>query len=257
MYAKSYQVDENNIPDLTGKTAIITGANSGIGYEHTLELAKHNCKIIMACRDVSKGETARQQILNASPNTNKDNLVVELLDLSNFNSVHFFCDKIKKHYASLSLLVNNAGALNLPYKKTQDGNETTFQTNYLGHVLLTNLLYPLLNKDGHARIVEVTSNSHVLGNINFDNLNSEQFYNKTDAYPNSKLAGLIFSFELNRRIIAANHSVISVAAHPGYAETHILSNNPGCMQNFIFKLGNSILAQSAERGAIPILSMPA
>lgn len=242
----------DNIPDLTGKRAIVTGANSGIGFVTALELAKHGCQVVMACRNLEKGEIAKQKILEVAPDAK---CVVAKLDLADFSSVKQFAMDIKSSYDTISILVNNGGVLGIPYSTTKDGNETVIQTNYLSHFLLAKELLPLLSASGDARIIQVASNTHHAGKINLDDLNGEKHYSKSEAYPNSNLARLLFAFELNRRLQDSNLPIISVAAHPGYAHTDILTheNTGNSVQRAFFKLGNTLLAQSKEQGALPIL----
>lgn len=244
---------QNNIPDLSGKVAIVTGANSGLGLHATQQLAKHGCLVVMACRDLKKAECAKQSILEQVPQAK---LIILQLDLADLSSVANFVDNFKNAYP-LSLLLNNAGVMNLPFGKTQDGFEMHFGINHLGHFALTGLLLPLLLADTNARVVTVSSIWHRWGHINFGNLQSERKYSPRGAYSNSKLANLLFAFELNRRIQNASDKLISVAAHPGYADTNlqfVAPNMVGSMINkIIYTLGNRLIAQSAAKGALPLL----
>ncbi|MBA3662040.1 MAG: SDR family NAD(P)-dependent oxidoreductase [Gammaproteobacteria bacterium] len=244
-----------DMPDLSGKSAVITGANSGIGFEVACELAKHGCAVVMACRDLEKAKISQQKLLCLVPNAEVD---VALLDISDLSSVRAFAEEFTRHHNSLSLLINNAGVISLPYSKTKDGIETVFATNYLGHFALTNYLFPLLARDTNARILMTSSLYHKQGHLDINNLqSSKDHYNKMQAYANSKIACLLFTEELHRRLEAAHLPIKSVAAHPGWAKTHILlaepeKNHAHC-KKFFFSLGMSLFAQSAEKGAYPVL----
>lgn len=255
-----------DIPNFSGKTAIVTGANSGLGLELTKQLASHGYHVIMACRSQQNAEQAREAILAADNKIHAKLISVEVLDLSKFSSVHEFCANIKKHYRKISLLVNNAGVLGLPYKLTEDGYDTVFQTNYLGAFKLTSLLLPLLKSNEYARVVTVGSLAAHKGKIklvsngdvDFNRLQpDEKHYDKSKAYENSKLAAIMFAVELSRRLQAddeCKNRVESVLAHPGYSKTNILSKGDNsCIARCFFKTGNAVLAQSAEQGVIPVM----
>jgi NAD(P)-dependent dehydrogenase (short-subunit alcohol dehydrogenase family) len=230
------------------KTAIITGANTGIGFETALTLANQGYFVVMACRNVKKGEEARDKIIKLVPEAE---VIVSQLDLTSLKSIENFSETMCS-LKTLSLLVNNAGVCNLPYSLTDDNFETVFQTNYLGHFYLTAKLFPLLLADENARIVEVSSQSHSSGTINFDDLQGKEHYSRLHAYPNSKLAGLLFCFELNRRIQASGLPVISVAANPGYTNTDILLRN-NKITSLFFRCTNALLANTATEGAQSVL----
>lgn len=242
-----------NIPSLTGKVAVVTGANSGLGLQTTLALAKHHCKVIMACRKASKGEQAKIFIQAKIPEAK---LVVETLDLTDFASITQFAQKISV-FPSLSLLVNNAGVMNLPYQTTKAGYERQFATNHLGHFALTGQLLPLLLVEPHSRIVTVSSLWHKYATAQLCHLMTEKDYHPRKAYSNSKLANLLFAFELDRRLQANTSSCISVAAHPGYANTALQFVGPNLTGNrvkkMLYQIGNSVFAQSSQQGALPIL----
>lgn len=245
---------EKDIPDLTGKTAVVTGANTGLGFQIALALAKHGCHVVMACRSVEKGTQAKNEIQKISP---KAHVEVEEMDLASLESIANFSDRIKSRLSHLSLLINNAAVINIPPgSKTKDGFEIIFGTNYFGPFALTAKLFPLLEADGKARIVTVGSGLHKNAEINFENFSGHP-YNRFKAYANSKLADLLFTFELDRRLKANNHTTISLAAHPGYAATSI-SDSRGERPNnalfkFLMKASNSLFAQSAEKSALPTL----
>lgn len=233
-----------NIPDLSGKLALITGANSGLGYETTLALAAKNAEVIMACRNLQKGQAALEQIKAEAPNAK---LVLMQLDLGSLASVRKFAEEVHAKYDHLDLLINNAGIMAPPYGKTADGFETQIGVNHLGHFALTALLLDLLFAAENSRIVNVSSQAHTMGKINFDDLQSEKRYVKWAAYGQSKIANLYFTYELQRKLTAAGKSTISVAAHPGYAATNLQSTSS------FFTWANNFFAQSAEMGALPSL----
>lgn len=254
------------IPNFSGKTAIVTGANSGLGLELTKQLASQGYHVIMACRNQQNAQQAREGILADDASIHTKLISVEVLDLSKFSSVEAFCANIKKHYKKISLLVNNAGVLGLPYQLTEDGYDTVFQTNYLCTVKLTMSLLPLLKNNEHARVVTVGSLAAHKGKIKLDSNGDIDFhrlqpnetnYKKSDAYATSKLAAVMFAVELSKRLQADDESknrVESVLAHPGYAKTNILSKGDNsCITSCFFKTGNAVLAQSAEQGVIPVM----
>jgi len=207
-----------NIPSQKGRIAVVTGANIGLGYETTLALASKECKVIMACRNAKKAEKAKADILQQIPNAD---IEIMKLDLNSLQSVRNFAKAFSEKHNRLDLLINNAGLMIPPLMRTEDGFESQFGVNYLGHFLLTNLLFPIIKKSKNARIVSLSSNAHKQGEIHFDDLNSEKSYSKMKAYNQSKVACLIFAYELQRRLNAAKSSVISVAAHPGVSETNL------------------------------------
>jgi NAD(P)-dependent dehydrogenase (short-subunit alcohol dehydrogenase family) len=238
-----------NIPD-SKETAIITGANSGLGFELACQLAAKGFHVIMACRNVSNGKQAQSQILK----THSDAQVsVEALDLSDFSSIRNFAKRILAQNKALSLLVNNAGIFDVPYSKTKDGNEIVFQTNYLGPFLLTALLFPLLEAANSSRVVAVSSFLASKAKLNLDQLQLDaQSYNKDIVYAHSKLADLLFAVELHRRLQRTGSHVASVAAHPGYASTNIFSHSPSWLRTVMYAIGKAVLAQDASKGIIPI-----
>jgi len=243
-----------NIPDLTHKVALVTGANSGLGYQTTLALARKGAQVIMACRSRQKGEQALAQIKRAVPAAALD---FRELDLGNLQSVRAFAEGVRSAYDRLDLLINNAGVMALPYRETADGFEMQFGVNHLGHFALTGLLLDLLLATPGARVVTVSSLMHRNGRINFDDLQSQKQYSKWAAYGQSKLANLLFAYELQRRLTAVSASTISVATHPGYAATHLQEAGPNMegatLQKQIMDLANKIFAQSAAMGALPTL----
>jgi len=237
------------VPSQEGKIAIVTGANSGLGYETTLGLAKVGYKIVMASRNREKCEAARDKILKKQP---KAQLDIILLDLNSLASVRTFAAEYKDKYDRLDLLVNNAGLMMPPYQKTEDGFESQIGVNHLGHFLLTGLLIDLLKQSPGSRVVSLSSIAHRNGKIRFDDLHFKKNYNAQNAYSQSKLACLMFAYELERRLEENRYDVISVAAHPGVAMTNLMQYLPSFMQKTGKFLG-PLLLQPVKMGAMPTL----
>lgn len=234
----------DNMPDQSGKIAIVTGANSGIGYETARALAHKGATTILACRNAQKGQAALAQIEQEKP---RGTAVLMLLDLNDLDSVREFADAFKAQYQRLDLLINNAGIMTPPYGQTKQGFETQFGVNHLGHFALTGLLLDRILATPDARIVNVSSMMHRFGKIDFDDLNSEKSYNPSAAYGQSKLANLLFTYELQRKLEASGNGVLAVAAHPGWTATN-LQKHSGMIEFF-----NRWFAQSPEMGALPTL----
>jgi NAD(P)-dependent dehydrogenase (short-subunit alcohol dehydrogenase family) len=240
-----------DIPDLTGRRAVVTGANSGIGYHAALELARHGARVVLAARDPGRGAAAVDRLRAEVPAAD-----VELgaLDLADLASVRAFAGAYE---GDLDLLVNNAGIMAVPLRHTADGFESQFGTNHLGHFALTGLLLPRLLARPGARVVTVTSSAHRMGRIDFDDLDAQHGYRKWPAYGQSKLANLLFTFELQRRADAAGLDLRSVAAHPGYASTNLQTAGPRLSGSKVAERGaalmNRLLGQSAAAGALPTL----
>jgi NAD(P)-dependent dehydrogenase (short-subunit alcohol dehydrogenase family) len=235
---------EAHIPDQTGRVAIVTGANSGIGWETARVLAQKGATVIMACRNMEKANIAAEKIVQLKP-TGK--VVVMALNLGDLESVRAFANTFLAQYNRLDLLINNAGVMVPPYGKTKQGFEQQFGTNHLGHFALTGLLLETLNATPGARIVTVSSGAHQMGVINFDDLNWERGYQPTRAYGQSKLANLLFTYELQRRLSASGQTTLSVAAHPGWTGTN-LQQHSGIVQRL-----NPIFSQKTDMGALPTL----
>ncbi len=233
-----------HIPDQTGKVAIVTGANSGIGYETARALAHKGATAILACRNEQKGQAAADQIQSEGP---KGTAVFMQLDLSDLASVRGFVAEFNGRYNRLDLLINNAGVMIPPFGKTADGFELQFGVNHLGHFALTSLLLEKILTTPHSRIVTISSIMHKRGKIDFANLNSENGYDRNAAYGQSKLANLLFTYELHRKLEAAKNGTMAVAAHPGWTATN-LQKHSGPINFF-----NRFLAQSPEMGALPTL----
>ncbi|WP_287372700.1 SDR family NAD(P)-dependent oxidoreductase [Prosthecochloris sp.] len=243
--AKNEQWDTRLMLDQSGKVAIVTGAGSGLGFEIARALAEKKAKVVVAVRDPTKGSVALEKI--RKENSRADVEVMEL-DLAGLASIRRFTEEFKKRYSRLDLLINNAGVMACPYGKTADGFELQFGTNHLGHFALTVLLIDILKKVPGSRVVTVSSGAHSFGMLDFDDLNWEKRrYNRWQAYGDSKLANLYFTKELQRRLDVEGTSMLSVAAHPGWAATE-LQRHQGWLA-----LVNRFFAQSPEMGALPML----
>ena len=232
--------------DLSGRRYLITGGNSGIGLEAAKILAEKGADIVIACRNPAKAEEAVADI-DAVGAGAVDSVP---LDLSSMASVRKAAKEVNKRYDSLDGLINNAGIMQTPETRTEDGFELQLGTNHLGHFLLAGLLYELVEKAG-GRIVVVSSVAHKLGKINLDDLMQEGSYNASTAYGQSKLANLMFALELDRRLQEAGSTVRAVACHPGYSDTRLQSTGPTGALASIYTVLNRVWAQSAYDGAIP------
>jgi NAD(P)-dependent dehydrogenase (short-subunit alcohol dehydrogenase family) len=238
----------DQIPDQTGRTAVVTGANSGLGLATARELARAGAAVVLACRNAAKGEAAAGEIAAAVPGAR---LHVAELDLSSLASVRQFTDALEGD--ELALLINNAGIMMTPHQKTADGFELQLGTNHLGHFALTGLLLARLGRASDPRVVTLSSLEHKAGHIQFDDLQLEHGYAPRKAHRQSKLANASFGLELDRRLRAAGSPVTSVLAHPGYSDTNLQSTGPTGFMKALLALGNRALAQSAEQGALPVL----
>ena len=244
-----------DVPDLSGTRAVVTGANSGLGFETARALARNGARVVMACRSTDRGADAAAEIREESP---AGSLAVRELDLADLESVRAFAGGVADEEGDLDLLVNNAGVMAIPRRETADGFERQFGVNHLGHFALAGRLLDCLAGSGdEARVVTVSSGMHRRGTVDFDDLQGEQSYDEWDAYAQSKLANLLFAFELQRRLDAAGLAVRSVGAHPGYADTALQFRGPemsgSTVLRWMRKVANALLAQPAERGALPIL----
>lgn len=209
---------KNDIPDQTGKTAIVTGANTGVGFETALALYEAGAHVVLACRNLDNAQLALTKI---EEQKGKGTLETALIDLSSLDSVKQFAKTFIEKHQQLNLLINNAGVMIPPASKTAEGYELQFGVNFLGHFALTGYLYPLLNDTPGSRIVTLSSLAYLRGVIDFDNLKSEKDYDPMREYCQSKLADLIFSIELQRRITANNDQPVSIAAQPGANKTEL------------------------------------
>jgi NAD(P)-dependent dehydrogenase (short-subunit alcohol dehydrogenase family) len=243
-----------DIPDLHGTTMLVTGANSGLGFETALALAGKGAHVILACRDVGKGGEAEARIRAAHPGAST---TVMALDLASLADVRRFAAAVRGATPRLDVLINNAGVMALPERRTQDGFEMQLGTNHLGHFALTGLLLDRLLAASRARVVTVSSGFHRLAQIRFDDPQWERGYAKWPAYGQSKVANLLFTYELQRRLAARSSGVISVAAHPGYASTNLQFAGPrmegSSLAERLSAIGNRLFAQSAAAGALPQL----
>jgi NAD(P)-dependent dehydrogenase (short-subunit alcohol dehydrogenase family) len=240
-----------DLPDLSGTYAVVTGANSGIGLETARALALRGADVVLACRSAERGAHASAQIMRDHPFAK---LQVLPLDLSSLRSVREFAARVLATRPKLDLLINNAGLMAIPRALSEDGFEMQLAVNYLGHFALTGLLLPQLLATPGARVVSVSSMISFVARMRFDDLDGAQRYRKWDAYGQSKLANLLFAFELARR---ADGALRSVACHPGYAATNLQLVGPRAEGSragaFIMQAGNALLAQSAQGGALPTL----
>jgi NAD(P)-dependent dehydrogenase (short-subunit alcohol dehydrogenase family) len=242
--------DAAQIPDQSGRTAIVTGANSGLGLVTARELARAGASVVMACRNLDKGHAAVDEVRAAVPDAQ---VQLDELDLASLASVRAFADRFKAPHDGLDLLINNAGVMGSPRRRTADGFELQFGTNHLGHFALTSALLETMEGREDARVVTLSSTAHKMGRINFDNLNGDRHYFRWNAYGQSKLANLLFALELDRRLRAVGSTVKSLAAHPGYAATNLQSSGPPMFDRLVMVASNALIAQSDEMGALPIL----
>lgn len=244
----------NDVPHQNGRLAVVTGGNSGVGFETARALARRGAAVILAVRDEARGSRAVDRIESETPAAQVE---VMRLDLADLASVQAFADAFLARHASLPLLINNAGVMALPYRRTADGFEMQFGTNHLGHFALTGLLLPALLAAPSARIVTVSSGMHQLGSVDFDNLDGSQGYQEWRAYSQSKLANLLFAYELQRRLTIVGASAISVGAHPGFAATNLQTAaarmTGSRVREWLNLAINTVFAQSAAMGALPIL----
>jgi NAD(P)-dependent dehydrogenase (short-subunit alcohol dehydrogenase family) len=236
---------QNDIPDQTGRIAIVTGANTGIGYETARALAHKGADVTLACRSKEKGEAATQRIAAEQPS---GRVTFAALDLADLDSVRSFAAAFTAKHNRLDLLVNNAGVMVPPESKTKQGFELQFGVNHLGHFALTGLLLDLLRAAPGARVVSVSSAAHRMGKMDFDDLDfTARGYKPWEAYGQSKLANLLFTFQLQRRFEAEGADVIAVAAHPGWTGTDLQRNA------WYVRLMNVLVAMSPPQGALPTL----
>jgi len=231
-----------DIPDQTGRTFVITGANSGLGFVMTRELARRGASVVMAVRDLSKGERARAEITAAVPDARLD---LRALDLADLDSVRAFAAQLD----AFDVLVNNAGVMMPPRRLSPQGHESQFACNHLGHFALTGLLFPAVR----ARVVTLSSTMHRRGRIRFDDLTGAHGYSPTAFYAQSKFANVLFGLELDRRLRAAAHPVRSLLAHPGYSATNLQLSGPTGLARGFMRLGNRVVAQHVDRGVLPQL----
>ncbi len=241
------------IPSQAGRIALVTGANSGIGYQAALQLAKHGAYVLLGCRNRAKGEAALQRLRGEAPGASAE---LAELDVASLASIRAFAAEFAASRRVLDLLLNNAGVMALPRRElTPDGFERQFGTNHLGHFALTGLMIPQLLASPAPRVVTVASLAHRNGKIEWDNLQSEKHYIPWDAYNSSKLANLLFATELDRRARAVHSRLVSIPVHPGIARTSIFDNGPGAtdLKNIALKILAPVLTQPDDAGALPTL----
>jgi NAD(P)-dependent dehydrogenase (short-subunit alcohol dehydrogenase family) len=242
----------DDIPDLSDRRAVVTGANSGLGLQTALGLARKKANVTLAVRDEGRGTAAAKRIRDEVPGATVD---VRVLDLGSLDSIRAFATAFDE---PLDILVNNAGVMAPPRRETADGFELQLGTNHLGHFALTGLLLDRLKQTGDPRVVTVSSGAHRMGRMDFDDLMGERNYDAYRRYGQSKLANLLFMLELQRRADAAGLSLRSMAAHPGYAATNLQTTGPSTghwwrPDNLLYKITNVVIAQSDAAGAQPSL----
>ncbi|GAA1869956.1 SDR family NAD(P)-dependent oxidoreductase [Myceligenerans crystallogenes] len=235
---------ERDVPDQRGRVALVTGANTGLGYETARVLAQRGASVVLAVRDIEKGKQAAARM--------GGDVTVQPLDLSSLDSVRAAAAEVRGRHPRIDLLVNNAGVMYPPRRTTSDGFELQFGTNHLGHFALTGLLLDRLLPVPGSRVVTVSSMGHrIQAAIHFDDLHWEESYSRVGAYGQSKLANLMFTYELQRRL-AAHGGTVALAAHPGVARTELARNSPAALRTVITWLA-PLMTQEAAAGALPTL----
>jgi len=236
----------DDVPGQHGRLAVVTGANTGLGLETAGVLATHGASVVLAVRDIEKGKLAAARIADTAPGAN---VTVQPLDLTSLDSIRAAAGELRARHPKIDLLINNAGVMFTPKQTTRDGFELQLGTNHLGHFALTGLLLQQMLPVPGSRVVTVSSTAHrIRARINFDDLQSEQAYRKVAAYSQSKLANLMFTYELQRRLSGAGNT-IAVAAHPGLASTELTRNTPA-IAAFIYA---RLISQKPAMGALPTL----
>ena len=238
---------EASIPDQTGKTVFITGANTGIGFEAARALAEHGARVLIGCRNAEKAQAAADRIRASAPQAD---VVIVSLDLADLSSIRAAAAVVNQE-SQLDLLINNAGVMALPRRTTADGFEMQFGTNHLGHFALTGLLIDKLDATPAARVVSVSSQGHRMGRIDFDDLNAERRYHRWLRYGMTKVSNLLFTYELQRRLESGGKTTIAAACHPGGSNTE-LARDAGKMMKFTQPIADRFM-QSASMGALPTL----
>ena len=236
------------VPDQSGRVAIVTGANSGLGYDTAAVLADKGARVVLAVRNLDKGAQAADRIKKASPTATVE---LQELDLTSLESVRKAADELRATYPRIDLLINNAGVMYVPSRETtKDGFEMQFGTNHLGHFALTGLLLDNILPVEGSRVVTVSSVGHrILARIHFEDPQFERKYNRVEAYGQSKLANLLFTYDLQRRLKTKGAPTVALAAHPGFSDTELMRHLPGVIPDFVWKP----FTQPADMGALPTL----
>ncbi len=245
---------QQDIPDLKGKVIVVTGANSGLGFECSRTFAQKGATVVMTARNMTKGKAAQEEILHAHPGADVD---LMKLDVGNLNSVRSFAAAFKAKYDRLDILLNNAGVMAIPRQETADGFEMQLGVNHLGHFALTGLLLDVIVQTPNARIHNVTSSANYTGSINFDDLMGEKEYSRWAAYGQSKLANVFFTFELQKRLAAAGHDTIVNTSHPGIVIGNLQANSveqsDTKLEAVLYRLIQPFIAQDIKMGVLPML----
>ena len=245
---------QKDIPDLTSKVVVVTGANSGLGFEASKTLAENGAMVVMTARNMEKGERARAEILREAPNATLDLMQLDVGDLA---SVRAFVDAFKERYHRLDILLNNAGVMAIPRQLTPDGFEMQLGVNHLGHFALTGLLLDVIVKTPGARIHNVSSSANYTGSINFDDLMGEKDYSRWGAYGQSKLANVFFTFELQKRLTAAGVDTVANVSHPGLVMGNLQANSveqSGTgFEGLLYRIAGPLMAQDITMGVLPML----
>ena len=243
-----------DIGDLTGRVALVTGANSGIGYETARALAEHGAHVIMACRNEEKARRARDKL---ESELDRSSLELLDLDLADLVSVHRGATRVLATHARLDLLINNAGVMGTPYRQTADGFELQMATNHLGHFALTGLLLDRIVTTDRARVVTVSSHMHRLGHLDLDDIAGTTPRNSWVTYSTTKLANLLFTAELSRRLAAEGLTTLAAAAHPGWTRSNLAGSGAALgtsrVRRKLGRTAGATLGQSASSGALPVL----
>ncbi len=240
-----------NIPDQSGRTVVVTGANSGLGLAATRQLARRGATVVLAVRNEERGRQAVAELLTKQPDAK---LEVRVVDLADLDSVRRFSEGLHGEKLVLDALVLNAGVMMPPRSLSPQGNEIQFAGNHLGHFALTGLVLDLLRpSESHTRVVTVSSTLHKRGSIHFDDLTGAKSYSPTGFYAQSKFANVLFGLEFDRRLRAAQSPLRSVLAHPGYSATNLQTSGPTGLMKIFGRIGNVLMAQSVEMGVLPEL----
>ena len=245
---------QQDIPDLTGKVIVVTGANSGLGYECSKTFAEKGATVVMAARNLGKGEQARADILKAYPRASVDLMQLDVGDLS---SVRAFAVAFKAKYDRMDILLNNAGVMAIPRQLTPDGFEMQLGVNHLGHFALTGQLLAVIAQTPQARVHNVSSSANYMGKIDFADLMGEHHYSRWGAYGQSKLANVFLTFELQKRLTAAGFDTIANTSHPGLVVGHLQANSveqSGTnMEGWLYRFAQPLMAQDISMGVLPML----